>query len=739
MNPKVGQFDVAAVQGGRVLYCVGKDANHAATQVVDAISKNFDLVVQPTEWDSDKVHRLMRAQHEAWRYWHTWNSKEPRPEKEPPRGPSMLIVLRNIFASEMHNSPILQSLVSTTNRTNITVVLSSESHVSSQLFPHFDTLMFTSVITDFNTYDPIGIGKEAFFTWVGELHNRNMYPWTIDHKKGLLARYLPDKPFDPSYQVCLNSLAMVAARAGSTDDDDEDEDPLCKRTAYAKKVFSDDTTGVVWMSTVQQSSVSCLDSTRTVCKEGGMYTLAVYDTICDVGTVRERISPSCDVVDRVTSYTLFEVHIDELCIIKSRQEGNMYVADIFNGFPVFCDGPDCTIVMDTSKSRGYVHFYVHARLLSAEPRSALHSASSREWDALSDSPRPSGVFVQGRATYKGRECQVRAEIFNNCIVSVEEVDPGTQDAMNANSSLHTVLNTIPTASFKKVLPGIEDINSCSMAHKCLTPIPVTTRFKKGPIGEELDIPWNSSSGWIEVSSTEDFQVLGVRSTAPLESLEFGHNGARLSVLPMHIFEYRDEMYTFPHPLTYFRCPSGKFTVFPKFKDSKTVTSVSLVIQKGTVDGDRCVMPHLTNNMEFNSMCKPIKAGKSTLDISVAKGPCVGFLLDIVETDGSLSQSKSTVDTDAIDSVRLDLGHGWQCKLVLHTLGRSTVYASIDGSPFPFHNPKGTDFRRAPNMSRCEKVLLHVVANTDMHVRIRPMCANILIRQSDNEGMYLRFA
>lgn len=403
----VYQFNPDDVALGDLVYCIGGTADKYGDSLAQSLEKRFDIVV--TEWDEAKMLRLMRSQHEAWRYWESWNSKDPKPQKEPPKGPSMLVVLHDIFSKDLYLSSTFESLIKTRRRTKISLLVTTPTYTHYALLQRVaDYKMFTSKLTR-QLAQGFGITDSRYDAYVGSIQALRVYPWVVS-KQWKLTHYFMDRPYDANYKCFLVDPVAAIDESQSTH--------KRKRGGRAKKVFSSIESALLLTHTPPVDKTPCLDDTKTICHKGGTYAMVAYeveygDEFC---IIHDR---AFDLIDKVVSTAPFVIEFVNHLSIEAKNMGTHYEAEVFQGFSLiaFPNIPVKVVAQQNGKCKQVV--YLHGRILSSIPRYNHAQTSKTDWDCLtSTTERPKGIFVQGRATYRGKEQDYRVEMQNGKIVDI---------------------------------------------------------------------------------------------------------------------------------------------------------------------------------------------------------------------------------------------------------------------------------------------------------------------------------
>jgi len=212
------------------------------------------------------------------------------------------------------------------------------------------------------------------------------------------------------------------------------------------------------------------------------------------------------------------------------------------------------------------------------------------------------------------------------------------------------------------------------------------------------------------------------SNVLLDSLEIINNGTRLCVIPLDMMPYIDQTYTFTYPFSFYGNPCRyQFIVHPAQKDKMCEAVLNIV--HGQIEDKQCILPQTKQALEHLYVKHKLQKGETIVPYSIARNIGVGFLVDILE-------ETSLCD---IQSIVLRLGNKVEKQLTLVPLTKTTLYASIDGNPFPFYGTKGIDFRNLPHFGRWSAIELKVTSVSNTWIQIRYIAANILAGRSGYVG------
>lgn len=215
----------------------------------------------------------------------------------------------------------------------------------------------------------------------------------------------------------------------------------------------------------------------------------------------------------------------------------------------------------------------------------------------------------------------------------------------------------------------------------------------------------------------DVQIVGIRSTIPLESMIITFAERQILSFPLHVMPYKNWNFTFPYPVSLLGKMNQHYVITFVPQNPKDKGQMEITLNETNFDTNQILLPQV--RFDYDAV---IKEGISRIDTSLVNHPCIGILMDVDNIED-------------IGFVQLSLERHTKTNLRLFPLSKKTIYASIDQQPFPFHQGKeGINFTKMPNLSRFSHIELEIASVKEQKARFRFITANILLRSNGIVGV-----
>lgn len=460
--------------------------------------RHHDIRISGTlsnEKSVEQIKRLCRSQHEAWRYWHTWESNKKG--SEPPPGPSMIMVF-DTFGVDDFIHPVFKYLLLTRKRTHITILVVNPScDIPSSLRDEFDIYMTdrpnanpTTICPDEDTrtfrtiYDYIR-QKMLYLVYA----NHTFMCWSCTDTSPLTIRLQSPK------RKCSNTMTVHQVK---------------------KRLFS--TTDALLMQ-LDDDAVP-LDASNTLVSDVGKGTMSVYEIDCH--TTHSNIRPSIgdfDIIDRIVSPTPFTFQVNTIIWKGEQNSIGQYTWFSDTGIPLIAMQFSVFDILAQSASN-VQHLMVYGRVLSSTSRHDL--VQKCEVDQKYLVPRIGMMYTRPRGIYFMVD-QTKYEIINGRLVD----QPSFNDVQFDIIREHATNNS----------------TRCQMLKG--TPYPIKHQLKFDQL-----YPTPLDNGTVDITPTCAFQLARIYSDDDrLSMLSIESGGSVQLRIPLQFLRREGKYYIVDTPIT----------------------------------------------------------------------------------------------------------------------------------------------------------------------------------------------